>query len=152
MYVQYFKYLWGLMTFDLGYSLSQFPQTVTAAIARGIPWTLGLLSIATILSFILGNTVGALLGWRKSPKALKTVLPFTLTFTSIPAFMLGILFIYVFGFGLRWFPFSRGHGSGLPGRTNRELPVPRKRGYNLVGYRSGMPRHGRQPGRSAVSR
>lgn len=113
MHVQYFKYLWGLMTFDLGYSLSQFPQTVLAAIARGMPWTLGLLSIATILSFVLGNTVGALLGWRRTPKALKTMLPFTLTFTSIPAFMLGILFIYVFGFGLRWFPFSRGHGSGL---------------------------------------
>jgi peptide/nickel transport system permease protein len=37
---------------------------------------------------------------------IKQILPFTMTFTSIPAFMLGILVIYVFAFGLHWFPFS----------------------------------------------
>jgi peptide/nickel transport system permease protein len=113
MYIQYLKYFRGLVRFDLGYSLSQFPQTVTTAIFRSMPWTLGLLGIATMISFILGNTIGALLGWRKTPKPLRAILPFTLTFTSIPAFMLGILLIYVFGFGLGWFPFSKGYGSGL---------------------------------------
>lgn len=113
IHIQYAKYLWSLARFDLGYSLAQFPQTVNESLGRGVPWTLVLLGLATILSFIFGNTIGALLGWRRSPKILKTVLPLTLTFTSIPPFMLGILFIYVFGFGLRWFPFSKGVASGI---------------------------------------
>jgi peptide/nickel transport system permease protein len=40
-------------------------------------------------------------------------LPLTLTFTSIPYFMLAILLIYVFGFGLRWFPITGGYGRGV---------------------------------------
>ena len=82
-------------------------------IRRGLPWTLFLLSIATILAFIFGNTIGAMLGWRRTPKAMKAVLPFTLTFTSIPFFMLAILLIYVFAFGLKWFPVSGGYGRGV---------------------------------------
>jgi peptide/nickel transport system permease protein len=111
--IQYFKYLGNLATFDLGYSLSQFPGTVIESLGRGLPWTFGLLSIATILSFLFGNTIGALLGWRRTPRALKTVLPITLTFTSIPPFMMGIGFIYILAFGLDWFPFSKGYSSGM---------------------------------------
>jgi peptide/nickel transport system permease protein len=65
-----------------------------------------LLSLATIISFIAGNVIGALLAWRRTPGLAKALLPLTLTFTSIPPFMLGILLIYLFAFGLKWFPFS----------------------------------------------
>ena len=111
--IQYVKYLGNLVTFDLGYSLSQFPATVMEALKRGLPWTFGLLSIATVLSFLIGNTIGALLGWRRTPRVLKAVLPITLTFTSIPPFMMGIGFIYFFAFGLKWFPFSKGYSSDV---------------------------------------
>jgi peptide/nickel transport system permease protein len=83
------------------------------ALKRGLPWTFGLLSIATVLSFLIGNTIGALLGWRRTPRVLKAVLPITLTFTSIPPFMMGIGFIYFFAFGLKWFPFSKGYSSDV---------------------------------------
>ena len=111
--IQYFKYLGNLATFDLGYSLSQFPAKVNEALGRGLPWTFGLLSIATVISFLLGNTIGALLGWRRTPRVVKTLLPITLTFTSIPPFMMGIGFIYFFAFGLNWFPFSKGYSSDV---------------------------------------
>jgi peptide/nickel transport system permease protein len=112
--LQYFKYLRNLVTFDLGYSLSQFPGTVMESLQRGLPWTFGLLSMATVISFLLGNTIGALLGWRRTPRALKTVLPITLTFTSIPPFMMGIGLIYLLAYGLNWFPFSKGYSSNIP--------------------------------------
>jgi peptide/nickel transport system permease protein len=58
------------------------------------------------------------MAWRRTPNAAKNLLPLTLTFTSIPAFMLGILLIYVFAFGLRWFPFSGAHDMSIkPGPT-----------------------------------
>ena len=66
-HVQYFRYLRNMATFDLGYSLAFFPAEVEDMSARTLPWTLGLYLLATLMSFILGNTVGALMAWRKTP-------------------------------------------------------------------------------------
>jgi peptide/nickel transport system permease protein len=111
--VQYLRYLANSCTFDLGYSMAYFPTTVEEMVARAMPWTIGLLAIATVLSFIIGNAAGALLGWRSTPRMLKWTLPFTLCFTSIPPFMLGILLTYLFAFQLRWFPFAGAYGRGV---------------------------------------
>jgi peptide/nickel transport system permease protein len=107
--IQYFRFLRNSIAFDLGYSLAQFPVKVEEMVSRSLPWTIGLLAIATLISFIAGNTIGALLAWRRTPALVKNLLPLTLTFTSIPFFMLAILLIYVFGFGLKWFPIGGGY-------------------------------------------
>jgi peptide/nickel transport system permease protein len=106
---QYLNYLKNSVTFDLGYSLTQFPARVQDMVADALPWTLGLLLLATIVSWIVGNLIGALIAWRPTPRWLRSLLPLTLTFTSIPYFMLAILLIYVFGFGLRVMPISGGY-------------------------------------------
>src|SRR3989339_234677 len=99
--VQYGRFLKNMFTLNLGYSLGYFPTKVEDMIKQALPWTLGLLAMATLMSFVLGNIIGALLAWRRSPRLLKLLLPVTLTFTSIPPFMMGILLLYVFAFGLR---------------------------------------------------
>jgi peptide/nickel transport system permease protein len=121
LYIQYINNMKNLLRLDLGYSLTQFPVTVNEMIARSLPWTIFLLSIATVLSFIFGNTIGALMAWRRTPNLVRQVLPFSLTFTSIPFFMLGILLIYVFGFGLKWFPIGGGYGRGVTPGLNAEF-------------------------------
>jgi peptide/nickel transport system permease protein len=113
LHIQYFKYLGNIARFDLGYSLSSFPSKVEDLVSQSLGWTVGLLLIATLLSFALGNTVGALMAWRKTPKLVKQLLPLTLTFTSVPFFMLGILLLYIFAFGLGWFPVGGGSGRGI---------------------------------------
>lgn len=116
--IQYLRYLRNVFTFNLGFSLAYFPTEVEDMIKRGIPWTVGLLSLATIISFILGNAVGALLAWRRTPGLAKALLPLSLIFTSIPPFMLGILLLAVFAFGLDWLPFAGAYGRGVdPGLT-----------------------------------
>ncbi len=119
--VQYVKYLYNMATFDSGYSLAFFPAKVDDLIRRRLPWTLGLLSIALILSFIIGNTVGALLAWRRTPRWLNALLPFTLTFTSIPAYMVGILLLFFFAFSLDWFPFAGNYDKGMTPGWNLEF-------------------------------
>src|SRR5688572_15668531 len=109
LYIQYLRYLYSAFTFDLGYSLASFPSEVTDMVKDDLPWTLGLLTLATLIAFILGNTIGALMAWRRTPELLKSLLPMTLTFTSIPPFMLGILLLGIFAFGLGWFPFANGY-------------------------------------------
>jgi peptide/nickel transport system permease protein len=111
--IQYVNFLLNLVRGDLGYSLAYFPATVSEKIGRALPWTVCLLGAVYILDFIIGTTIGALMGWEATPKPLKAILPFSLVFTSIPAFMLSIFFIYVFGFVLKWFPYSGGYGQGV---------------------------------------
>ena len=119
--VQYLNYMRSAMTGRLGYSLAYFPAEVDDMVRRSIPWTIGLLTIATVISFVLGNAIGALLAWRRSPRLLRTLLPLSLTFTSIPAFMLGILILYIFAFGLEWLPFGGAYGRGLDPGLNLEF-------------------------------
>lgn len=52
---QYVDY-WGLMfSGDLGRSFSRGLAPVTDVIASALPWTVGLVGIATILSFVIGT-------------------------------------------------------------------------------------------------
>lgn len=112
-HIQYLNFLRNSLTFDLGYSLTQFPARVSEMVAQALPWTLGLLAMATVISFTLGNLIGALMAWRPTPAWVRQLLPLSLTFTSIPYFMLAILLIYVFGFGLRVLPISGGYGRDI---------------------------------------
>jgi len=110
---QYFRYIGNLLRLDLGYSLASFPSQVNEMVMRALPWTVGLLTLSLFFSFVIGNTVGAVLAWRRTPSWVKHLLPISMTFTSIPFFMLGILLIYVFAFGLGWFPANGNYASGL---------------------------------------
>ncbi len=112
-YIQYLNFLRNSLTLDLGYSLTQFPARVSEMVEQALPWTIILLALATSISFILGNLIGALMAWRPTPGWVKQLLPLSLTFTSIPYFMLAILLIYVFGFGLRVLPISGGYGRDI---------------------------------------
>ena len=111
--IQYLRFLRNSITFDLGYSLGQFPATVQDMVSQALPWTMGLLALATLISFIVGNLIGALMAWRPTPAWMRRLLPLSLTFTSIPYFMLAILLIYVFGFGIHLLPVSGGYGRDL---------------------------------------
>ena len=70
---QYFDYIGGVMTLDFGVSLNKFPKTVLMLIAESLPWTIGLILVTTILSFVIGNLVGALAAWPLSPKWVRGV-------------------------------------------------------------------------------
>ena len=109
IHIQYLRYLLNTVTFRSGYSLSAFPAEVDEMIQRSMPWTLGLLLVATAIAFVMGNAIGALLAWRGTPRQVRAILPLSLTFTSIPAFMLGILLVYIFSHTLDWLPYAGGH-------------------------------------------
>ena len=113
LWVQYLAYMRNMLTLDMGYSLSSFPSRVDEMIFSALPWTVGLLSVSTILSFLAGNAIGALMGWPRVPRWIRALLPTSLTFTSIPFFMLGILLVYLFAYELRWLPPTGAYGRGL---------------------------------------
>jgi peptide/nickel transport system permease protein len=102
--VQYLRYLRGVATFDLGYSLSYFPATVWEIIGRALPWTLGLLLTTTLLSFAAATILGALFAWRGTPGAVRALAWVLVTLGAIPYYLLAIILIFVFGYTFELFP------------------------------------------------
>lgn len=109
---QYLTYLSGVFRLDFGYSMANYPTTVSSIMRQAIPWTAGLLFTATILAFIIGTIVGALVAWPRSPKWIRYLLPPLLTLSAVPFFLLGLLLVYVFAFKFKWFPLFGGYTPG----------------------------------------
>ena len=59
---QYLHYWNDILHGNLGISTSNGMVPVTTVIRGALPWTLGLVGTATVLSFILGTLLGALVG------------------------------------------------------------------------------------------
>jgi peptide/nickel transport system permease protein len=109
---QYFSYLGNVLRFDFGYSLQRYPSTVTDLIMQSIPWTLGLLIVTTILSFIIGNLLGAVAAWPKAPKWMRGVAtPFVLL-TGVPPVIMGVLLLFFVGFRLKLLPLGGAYAVG----------------------------------------
>ncbi|MEZ4733616.1 MAG: ABC transporter permease [Caldilineaceae bacterium] len=106
IYIQYLKYLGALARLDLGYSIAFFPARVTDVIGNALPYTIGLLSVTTLLTFTLGVFAGALLVWHATPRAARMVITFFMMLAPIPYYLLAIIFVSVLAFSLGLFPYS----------------------------------------------
>jgi len=107
---QYFTYLKNLLTGNLGISIAYFPQPVTDIISTALLWTIFLAGISLIISFSIGTLLGTLAAWKRGSK-LDSILPPALAFFgAFPYFWLAMVALFVFGFGLGWFPLRHAYG------------------------------------------
>ncbi len=118
LYIQYFQYLGQLAHGNLGVSITYSAAPVTEVIGQGLPWTLLLATVSVVISFVVGTLLGMIVAWRRG-SALDTILPPLLTFFSaVPYFWLALIFLYILGFILNWFPITGGYGTDVtPGLT-----------------------------------
>ncbi len=109
---QYLDY-WNLILHgELGISFTYFPTPVTEVIQQALPWTIGLVGIATIISFTIGTLVGTGIGWRRGTWA-DSLLPISTFFSSVPYFWLALIAISLFSVTLGWFPASGSYDRSL---------------------------------------
>jgi peptide/nickel transport system permease protein len=106
LWQQYVTYLGDLTHLDFGYSLMQYPTTVAEIIRGAIPYTIGLLTVSTLIAFTLGTILGALLAWPRAPHAIHYLLPPLFMFSVIPYYLFGLILVYLLAFQLRLFPMS----------------------------------------------
>ena len=109
LWLQYLRYLGSVAHLDFGYSLSQYPIHVITLIQAALPWTIGLLLASTVIAFVLGSLLGALIGWRRSPRALRYLIPPLLVFSSVPYYLLGLILVYLLAVTHPLFPLSGGY-------------------------------------------
>jgi peptide/nickel transport system permease protein len=103
-FTQYLNYWRDLLRLDLGVSFANFPETVLTKIGNALPWSVGLLTVATLISFSLGSVLGARLAWPTSGSVIKTTVPLLMVLTSIPFYLLAIILVYLFAVVLRILP------------------------------------------------
>ncbi len=105
---QYVNYWTDLVKLDLGVSVVNFGQPVAAKIGNALPWSIGLLITATLIAFVVGTVIGALLVWPRAPRVLRWVATPLLMLSTVPYYLLAIILIYVFAISLRLFPAANG--------------------------------------------
>lgn len=110
---QYFTYLAHVARGDLGLSIAYFPARVSDVIGTGFGWSLGLGSVALVMSFALGTLLGVVAAWRRGGR-LDSLAPPALSFLgAFPYFWLAMLVLYLFGFTLHWFPLQHARDPDL---------------------------------------
>ena len=101
---QYITYLQSVFTGDLGRSIKYFPLPVTELLARALVWTVGLVGSATIISFMLGTLLGVMAAWRRGTLFDSVVSLLAIFSSSVPAVVISLTMLFVFGYQLGWFP------------------------------------------------
>ena len=110
---QYWAYMGQIIRFDFGYSLNRYPSTVMDLIMQAIPWTLTLLLVTTILSFVIGNLLGALSAWPRAPGWVRAVATPFILLTGVPPVIMGVLLIFFIGFRLQLLPLGGAYSIGV---------------------------------------
>jgi peptide/nickel transport system permease protein len=109
LWSQYLQYLNNLAHGNLGISITYYPLPVAQVIAQEMPWTLMLVGLSLVISFVLGTLLGVITAWRRT-STVDAVLPPIFTFLSaIPYFWLALVLLYILGFVLNWFPINGGY-------------------------------------------
>jgi peptide/nickel transport system permease protein len=106
---QYFSYLNSLLHGQLGIASSQFPTPVATILQQSLPWTIGLVGIAVILSALIGTLIGMLIAWWRGSVYDTVVLPLLTFISAVPYFWMALGLIYIFALGLGWFPSDSGY-------------------------------------------
>ena len=100
---QYLHYWDSLLHGNLGISTSEFPAKVSTVIATGLWWTVGMVGVATMISFVLGTLLGVLVAWRRG-SWLDNLLPALTFFQAAPYFFIAILLSAWLASDLHWLP------------------------------------------------
>ena len=103
--VQYGRYLSRLAHGDLGESV-YYKTKVTQMLARRLPWTLVLVILAVGLSTVAGTLLGAVSAALRHQWGDRFLFIALILVSEIPAFLLGLMMLFVFAAALGLFPLS----------------------------------------------
>jgi len=104
---QYIGYMGRVIfTRDFGPSLTMYPVPVKDLIATSLPWTIGLLGISTVISWIIGNAIGLLAGIKKDKVYSKVLEGISICIYPIPYYIFALTLIMLFAYIIPIFPLS----------------------------------------------
>jgi peptide/nickel transport system permease protein len=109
----YVTYLHRISHFNFGISTSNYPTPVSEVVGRTLPYSIFLVGVAFILSFLIGTGVGMVAAWRRGGFTDNVVVPAFMTVSAFPAFVLALVALYFLGLKAGWFPIQHAYDSNI---------------------------------------
>lgn len=113
IFEQYIRFWQRLLQGNLGPSLTMFPTPVIKVIAISLPWTAGLLTISTLVAWVLGIFIGTLTGYFSGKKWTQFLDAVIMCIYPIPYYIMALILVMLFAYFLPLFPLMGGTGMGL---------------------------------------
>ncbi|WP_336789538.1 ABC transporter permease [Paenibacillus sp. MMO-177] len=104
---QFSNYIVQLLHGNLGISYFNYPVPVKEVIWNALPWTVGIVLIATLLSYFIGWLIAVKGALKPGSWFDQTALGVSFFINSVPYFWVGILLILLFAYKLGWFPMGQ---------------------------------------------
>jgi peptide/nickel transport system permease protein len=111
LWQQYFNFMAGVFTLDLGSSLLKNTPVITL-ILQNLPYTIELTLVAMAMGIVAGIPLGVIAATNRNKLPDSGVRIFSLIGYAIPDFYLGALLLITFSLNLGWFPIN-GAGEGF---------------------------------------
>ncbi|QDZ09739.1 ABC transporter permease [Devosia ginsengisoli] len=108
LHEQYFNFLRRLAVGDFGPSLLAFPRPAIELVMLALPWTFGLLTVSTLLTWLIGNVAGGLAGYYQNSRLLKALGILAIAIQPIPYYIVAFMMVIIFGFFWPVLPISGG--------------------------------------------
>lgn len=126
LYVQYFKYMWGVLHFDFGVPFQSPGETVLQLLARAWPPSLILGGSGVLIGAPLGMLLGMAAALRRNTWVDYLASAFATLGLTIPVFVISMMLIMVFAVWLGWLPASgweKPHSWILPIAAYAAIPM-----------------------------
>ncbi|TCK87873.1 peptide/nickel transport system permease protein [Natranaerovirga hydrolytica] len=107
LYKQYFNYIIQLSKGHLGFSI-YYNMPVKDIIFNRLGWTFFMVMVSLIISSILGIVLGSIAAFKKGTRLDNILYGGMVVVSESPAFLIGILLLFLFAAHLKWFPLSGG--------------------------------------------
>lgn len=120
LFEQYWNFMRNAITGDFGPSLLAFPVPAMDLVMRALPWTVGLLTTAILITWSFGNLAGGLAGYFQNSRLLKLFGVVAMGVQPIPYVIVAFLLLIVFGFWWPILPISGGYAINVQPGWNME--------------------------------
>ena len=112
LFQQYINYWKRLFTGNLGPSFTQFPTPVVELIKISLPWTLGLLLVSLMLSWLIGTMLGGIKVSFPNSILTKLMEVLAMGMRPIPYYIMALVLLIIFAFIFPVFPMAGGYSMG----------------------------------------
>jgi peptide/nickel transport system permease protein len=118
LWQQYFHFIARLFVLDFGPALMAFPSPAIGLVWLALPWTVGLLTVAVLITWLVGNVAGGIAGYFQNSRLLKLFGIVAIGIQPIPYYIVAFLMVIIFGFLWPVLPISGGFAMNVrPGWT-----------------------------------
>ena len=110
MWDQFVAYLGKLIHLDFGTSTINFPEPTASLLFYAAGWTLFLVGLSTVISFVIGIAMGIYAAWNRGGVFDSLFTPINVMLNAFTPAIVALVLFYVFCVHWQVFPLGRAHG------------------------------------------